>query len=116
MRRSVLTTLRQRRPEPITEGVTGELDTASPDGTRTLLCDRPILMTIEEAASILRIGRTAAYEQARIWRETDGREGIPVIYFGRTLRVPRAALEKLLEEPVTIFSARTRGDRRPRAS
>ena len=116
MRRPVLTTLRQRRLDPITNDAAAEHDTASPVGTRTLLWDRPILMTIDEAASILRIGRTAAYEQARVWRDTDGREGIPVICFGRTLRVPRAALERLLEEPVNTFVSRTRGDRRSRAS
>jgi hypothetical protein len=55
----------------------------------------PDFFTIEEAARILRIGRTAAYELARKWRATDGREGLPVVVFGRLLRVPRAALEEL---------------------
>lgn len=54
-------------------------------------------MTVEEAAAVLRIGRGAAYDLARRWRATGGREGLPVVAFGRTLRVPRAALLRLLE-------------------
>ncbi len=53
----------------------------------------PDLLTIEEAAQVLRIGRTAAYELARRFRATDGRDGIPVIAVGRQLRVPRSRLE-----------------------
>jgi excisionase family DNA binding protein len=55
----------------------------------------PDFFTVEEAARILRIGRTAAYELARKWRATDGSEGLPVVAFGRLLRVPRNALEAL---------------------
>jgi excisionase family DNA binding protein len=54
----------------------------------------PAFLTVEEAASILRIGRTVAYEQTRRYEETEGREGIPVIRVGRLMRVPRAALER----------------------
>jgi hypothetical protein len=55
------------------------------------------VLTVEEAARILRIGRGTAYAQARRWRETKGREGLPVIVLGRSLRVPRVALQRLLE-------------------
>ncbi len=54
----------------------------------------PDFLTVEEAARILRIGRTAAYEQTRRFEQTDGREGIPVVRVGRLIRVPRAALER----------------------
>jgi hypothetical protein len=53
----------------------------------------PDLLTVEEAARVLRIGRTAAYGLTRVWRETGGREGLPVVNLGRLLRVPRSALE-----------------------
>jgi len=56
----------------------------------------PLLLTVEEAGSLLRIGRTKAYAMAREWRETDGRSGLPVIDLGHVLRVPRRALEELL--------------------
>jgi excisionase family DNA binding protein len=55
----------------------------------------PRFLTVEEAAAVLRIGRTSAYELARRWLATSGREGLPVIRLGRTLRVPQAALERL---------------------
>ena len=61
----------------------------------------PDFLTIEEAARVLRVGRTAAYALARTWRETHGREGLPVVEFGRLLRVPRAALEALSGGPIT---------------
>lgn len=56
----------------------------------------PQTLTIEEAAKVLRIGRTAAYALAREWRATHGRSGIPVLELGRTLRVPRHALQAML--------------------
>lgn len=57
----------------------------------------PEVLTVEEAAAVLRIGRGAAYDLARRWRETDGRHGLPVVELGRTLRVPRSALLRLLD-------------------
>lgn len=59
--------------------------------------DLPLVLTVEEAAAVLRIGRSAAYDQARVFRATNGAEGLPVIRVGRSLRVPRAALLELLE-------------------
>jgi len=38
----------------------------------------------------------AAYAAARKWRATGGKVGIPCIEIGRTVRVPRADLDKLL--------------------
>ncbi len=49
----------------------------------------PLVLTVEEAAKILRIGRTAAYEAAR-------RGDLPVIRVGRSLRVPRHRLAQML--------------------
>jgi excisionase family DNA binding protein len=56
----------------------------------------PALMTVEEAARLLRVGRTKAYAMAREWRATGGRSGLPVVDFGHVLRVPRQALENLI--------------------
>ena len=84
----------------------------------------PDFLTVEEAAQVLRIGRGAAYTLARQWRQTGGREGLPVITLGKTLRVPRAALEKLSggplavverpQEPEAVTVARQPRTRRPR--
>jgi excisionase family DNA binding protein len=57
----------------------------------------PEVLTVEEAAAVLRISRGAAYELARQWRETGGRSGLPVVTLGRSLRVPREALRRLLD-------------------
>lgn len=59
--------------------------------------DEPAVMTIEEAARVLRIGRSAAYEQARRFISTGGAEGLPAVKLGRCLRVPRQALSRMLE-------------------
>ncbi len=45
----------------------------------------PELLTIPEVMRVARIGRTAAYELARSG-------AVPAVRFGRTVRVPRAAL------------------------
>ncbi|WCO67939.1 helix-turn-helix domain-containing protein [Iamia majanohamensis] len=57
------------------------------------------VLTIDEAAAILRISRNAAYAAAREWRATGGKTGLPCIEIGRTLRVPRADFERLLGRP-----------------
>jgi len=51
--------------------------------------DQHTTLTVEEAAAILRIGRSAAYAAARSG-------DLPTIRVGRTLRVPRARLDALL--------------------
>ncbi len=54
----------------------------------------PTMLTVEEAGSILRIGRTAAYALAHQWLDTNGESGLPVKYVGRLLRVPTAQFEQ----------------------
>ena len=63
--------------------------------TSSDLTDTEVL-TVEEAASILRISKNAAYALAREWRATGGRSGLPCVVLGRCLRVPRAGLTQLL--------------------
>ena len=48
--------------------------------------------TIEEAAEILGIGRSSAYQAVRSGE-------IPTVRVGRRLLVPRAALERMLQFP-----------------
>lgn len=49
--------------------------------------DHQTLLTVPEAAKLLRIGRNLAYELV-------AQGEIPSIRFGRLIRVPRAALEE----------------------
>ncbi len=50
---------------------------------------RPDVYTVEEAAVLLRIGRSAAYAAVR-------RGELPSVRLGRSIRVPRHSLEALL--------------------
>jgi hypothetical protein len=54
----------------------------------------PDMLTVAEAATILRVGRTTGYELASRWLDTEGEDGLPVIHVGRLLRVPRALFEE----------------------
>jgi len=54
-----------------------------------------LTLTVDEAARCLGIGRNSAYEAI-------ARGEIPVIKVGKRLLVPKAALEKMLQEPKTI--------------
>ncbi|MEX0796960.1 MAG: helix-turn-helix domain-containing protein [Acidimicrobiia bacterium] len=74
-----------------------------------------MLLTVEEAGVLLRIGRTKAYALAREWRETDGRSGLPVIDLGHILRVPRQALEKLIGADLSKVAAEGRVAQAPTA-
>ena len=69
-------------------------------GPTPSLDELPEVLTIEEAAKVLRIGRGAAYALARRYLDSGGREGLPVVRLGRSRRVPRAGLLRLLEVDV----------------
>ena len=67
--------------------------------TETAINDE--VLTIDEAAAILRISRNAAYTLSRRWRATGGRVGLPCIQVGRSVRVPRSAIRELLQSATT---------------
>ena len=52
-------------------------------------------LRVEEAARVLRISRTSAYALTRRFFDTDGREGLPAVRVGRSVRVPAAAMEQM---------------------
>lgn len=52
----------------------------------------PAFMTVEEAAKVLRIGRSKAYELTVEWETTGGKSGLPFIRLGHQKRVPREAI------------------------
>ena len=46
-------------------------------------------LTVDEAARVVRIGRTTAYDIAQVFEATDGAEGLPVIRLGKQLESGR---------------------------
>ena len=55
----------------------------------------PPFLRIEQAQELTQLGRSQIYDLTRRWRETGGAEGIPVVQFGRCLRIPTAPLLRL---------------------
>jgi hypothetical protein len=56
----------------------------------------PLMLTVEQARSVLGIGRSLAYGEVRRYLATDGQEGIPAVRIGSAIRIPRAALVDLM--------------------
>ena len=48
------------------------------------LAEQPLLYTVEEAAAILRIGRTLAYDSVQRFETSGGREGLPAVRVGHS--------------------------------
>jgi hypothetical protein len=63
----------------------------------------PNLLTVMEAAGVLRVGRTTAYEQVGKYFATDGADGMPCIRVGGQLRVPRVLFEEWLGVRITVW-------------
>jgi excisionase family DNA binding protein len=61
----------------------------------------PDFLSIREAAAVLRIGKTCAYELAHQYVHTAGEFGLKVVRVGRQLRVPRTVLEEMLGDALT---------------
>ena len=62
--------------------------------------DEVILLTVPEAAKLLRISRNLAYELV-------ARGEIPAIRLGRVIRVPRAPLEEWVKSEAALPSHRS---------
>lgn len=56
------------------------------------LAGLPLMLTIGEAARVLRISRTSAYKLAEAWRTSGGASGLPTVRLGSRLLVRRADL------------------------
>lgn len=69
---------------------------SSDDSSTDVVAGCPLL-TVEEAARPMRIGRSKAYALAREYLDSGGTSGLPVIVFGPgCFRVPRWALMELM--------------------
>lgn len=61
------------------------------------LDDLPDVLTIHEAAEFMRVSSGVAYDMARRYRATKGREGLPVFMAGaRMMRVSKVELAKFV--------------------
>ena len=87
-------------PDPATRSRDRSTAAAPP----TSLADFGDVLTIEEAAQVLRISRSSAYDLARRWRSDDPTV-LPNIRLGRFLRVPRSALEEVLARPAQPYAS-----------
>ena len=54
-----------------------------------------VVLTVEEAGQVLRIGRSLAYQLAARYEASGGMDGLPVIRVAGCLRVPKWALLEL---------------------
>lgn len=61
------------------------------EGLRLDLAGQPLMLKVGDAARLLGIGRTLAYDLANRFRDGDP-TGLPVVWIGGCLRVPRWAL------------------------
>jgi excisionase family DNA binding protein len=60
--------------------------------------DAPEMLRVEEAAQLLRISRSSAYEAVATFQASGGRDGIPSMRIGRSLRVPKVVLLDWINE------------------
>ena len=63
----------------------------------------PDLLTVMEAAGVLRVGRTTAYDLVDKYFATDGADGMPCLRVGGQLRVPRVLFEEWLGFRITVW-------------
>ena len=71
------------------------------------MTDDVLLLTVPEAARLLRIGRNLAYELV-------ARREIPSVRLGRVIRVPRASLEQWIDAESQGSASATGGSDRLR--
>ena len=63
-----------------------------------MLDDLPPFLTVGQAAKVLQLGRSKAYELTVEWERSDNQAGLPFVRFGHQKRIPRAALVKFIED------------------
>lgn len=59
----------------------------------------PLMLTVDEAASVLRISRTTAYKLVEVHRTTAGHSGLPHVRLGGRVLVRRVDLAEIVGVP-----------------
>lgn len=77
------------------------------------LASLPLMLTVDEAAGLLRISRTSAYKLAHEWRCTAGASGLPTVRLGSRILVRRVELAVILglrpdKEPHVLTNVHSR--------
>src|SRR4051812_43223341 len=82
----------------------------------------PLMLKVDEAAAVLRVSRSKAYEMTTLYDTSGGTAGLPCLRMGDVLRVPRFALEEfvtsgrvvqLLHQPAVNPTVRATPARKP---
>lgn len=60
------------------------------------LAELPLMLTVSEAADLLRISRTTAYKLVELNRSTSGRAGLPHVRLGGRVFVRRVDLAEIV--------------------
>ena len=68
------------------------------------LAGLPLLLTVDEAAALLRISRTSAYKLAQEWHCTAGASGLPTVRLGSRIMVRRVDLAVIVGRSPTEWS------------
>lgn len=58
--------------------------------------EMPIMLTVEDAARVLRISRSRAYEMTKQYTASGGTAGLPCLRLGDLVRVPKFALHEFV--------------------
>lgn len=64
------------------------------------LAEMPLMLTVGEAAEVLRISRTTAYKLVELNRSTSGRAGLPHVRLGGRVLVRRVDLAAITGAPL----------------
>jgi excisionase family DNA binding protein len=70
-----------------------------------VLDDLPPFLTVEQAGRALQLGRSKTYELTVEWEATEGRSGLAFVRLGHQKRVPRAALERFINDTLPPSAA-----------
>lgn len=65
------------------------------------MAELPRFLTVEQAAKVLQLGRSKTYQLTVEWDRTDGRSGIPFVWFGNQKRIPLDALMRWVDAQLT---------------
>ncbi len=66
-----------------------------------MLDELPAFMTVEQAAKVLQLGRSKTYQLSVEWERTGRASGLPFVWFGHQKRIPRAALERFINQALS---------------